>query len=51
MAEYLESIAGPDEIIIGEATYNRVKDIVSAEKIVLKGKYDGRVAFRVIKYG
>jgi len=51
MAEYLESIAGPDEIIIGEATYNRVKDMVNAEKIFLRGKYDGRIAFRVIKYG
>lgn len=51
MAEYLESIAGPGEIIIGDTTYNEIKDRVIAEEIILTGKYEGRIAYRVISYG
>ncbi|MBC7320397.1 adenylate/guanylate cyclase domain-containing protein [bacterium] len=51
MAEYLESIAGPGEIIIGDTTYNEIKNKVIAEKIILTGKYTGRIAYRVISYG
>lgn len=48
MAEYLESIANPGEIIIGEVTYNKIKDKVIAERIILTGKYEGRIAYRLI---
>lgn len=48
MAEYLESIANPGEIIIGEATYNEIRDKVRAEKITLTSKYEGRIAYRLI---
>lgn len=51
MAEYLESIANPGEIIIGETTYNEIRDVVSAEKILLTGKYEGKTAYKVIGYG
>jgi len=51
MAEYLESIANPGEIILGETTYNEIRDMVIAERIVLTGKYEGRIAYKVINYG
>ncbi len=51
MAEYLESIANPGEIIIGETTYNRIIGTINTERIVLTGKYEGRIAYRVIGHG
>lgn len=47
MAEYIESIAKPGEILIGEETYALVKDKVDAEEMLLSGKYEGRRCYRV----
>ena len=48
LASYLESIADPGEIIIGERTYKFIQDKILAEEIILKDKYDGIKAYKVI---
>jgi adenylate cyclase len=47
MAEYLESIANPGEILIGEQTYKAVKERIKAEEIIPTGKYEGHRAYIV----
>lgn len=48
MAEYMESIANPDEILIGERTYNLLRDRLEVEELILTGKFEGRRCYRVL---
>ncbi|MGC9064011.1 MAG: CHASE2 domain-containing protein [bacterium] len=48
LASYLESIADPGEILIGEATYRAIQDKIIAEEIILRDKYNGTKAYKVI---
>lgn len=50
LASYLESIANPGEILVGEETYKAIKDKVTVEEIILKDKYDGRKAYKIIRW-
>ncbi|HOL55222.1 MAG TPA: adenylate/guanylate cyclase domain-containing protein [bacterium] len=49
IAEFLESIGEPNEIIIGEETYRSIKDKVRAKEIILEGKYKGVRAYKIIE--